>query len=291
MNIDYFRNFLTIVDEGNILAASKKLFIAQPSLSNQIKYLETLYGCQLIVRGGRKVSLTEQGKILYEYANKIIKDFETSQLLINEAKCGKMGKLSIAIPPTVYHDLLHKNFLNYINKYPDVHLEIFELSSTYAEKHVREGEIEIAITNATIHNLDEFEVRVLSTETFKVFVPKDNELFEKEEISIQDLKQQKLIVPRAYVGNISNYFNEAGLSMCLNSTTTTSIGSIEMAIMKNAIAIVPLPENEKINNDYNLKNLLVDHANIYTRKVIWSKNHSLSTAAKNFLACVITEEK
>jgi len=290
MNIDYLRNFLTIVDEGNILAASKKLFIAQPSLSNQIKYLETLYGCKLIVRGGRKVSLTEQGKILYEYANKIIKDFETSQLLINEAKCGKMGKLSIAIPPTVYHDLLHKNFLNYINKYPDVHLEIFELSSAYAEKHVREGEIEIAITNATIHNLDEFEVRVLSTETFKVFVPKDNELFEKKEISIKDLKQQKLIVPRAYVGNISNYFNEAGLSMCLDSTTTTSLGSIEMAIMKDSLAIVPLPENEKINNDYNLKNLLVKHANIYTRKVIWSKNHSLSTAAKNFLDCIITEE-
>ena len=47
MNIDYLKNYIVIVESNNISDASKKLFIAQPSLSNQIKYLEEQYGCKL----------------------------------------------------------------------------------------------------------------------------------------------------------------------------------------------------------------------------------------------------
>ena len=63
MNIDYFRNFIAIVDNKNILSASQKLFIAQPSLSNQIKTLEEVYNTKLMERGGRNITLTESGKI------------------------------------------------------------------------------------------------------------------------------------------------------------------------------------------------------------------------------------
>ena len=68
MNIEYLKNFIAIVEEGTILGASKKLYIAQPSLSNQIQYLENEYDCKLIIRGSRKIKLTQEGEVLYKKA-------------------------------------------------------------------------------------------------------------------------------------------------------------------------------------------------------------------------------
>ena len=51
MTLDSYRNFVTIVDCGSIVAAANKLLIAQPSLSNQLKNIEKTYGAKLLLRG------------------------------------------------------------------------------------------------------------------------------------------------------------------------------------------------------------------------------------------------
>ena len=50
MTLESYRNFVAIVESGSILAASNKLLIAQPSLSNQLKNIETYYGAKLLIR-------------------------------------------------------------------------------------------------------------------------------------------------------------------------------------------------------------------------------------------------
>ncbi|MDD4532441.1 MAG: LysR family transcriptional regulator [Bacilli bacterium] len=288
MNLEYLHNFVTIVDEGTILKASKKLFIAQPSLSNQIKYLENIYKAPLLIRGGRKISLTEQGKVFYSFAKKVSRAYEASLQDISEIKKGNSGVLRVAIPPTVYRDLMQKNFVTFTKKYPNMRFDIYELSSTHAEEAIKNGECELAITNATIRNSNLFEIRVISTETFKVYIPQSNSMYTKENISIDDLHDLKVVLPRAYIDTISSYCNEKGFNLNIDSTTTTSIGSIEMAIVKNIIAIVPLPDEEQISKDCLLKNLICDHESVYTRKVIWSKSKPLSPAGENFLKCLLS---
>ena len=54
MTLDSYRNFVTIVDCGSIVAAANKLLIAQPSLSNQLKNIENLLQtCQRDLHDGR----------------------------------------------------------------------------------------------------------------------------------------------------------------------------------------------------------------------------------------------
>ncbi|MFA6796934.1 MAG: LysR family transcriptional regulator [Bacilli bacterium] len=290
MNLEYLKNFVTIVESGTILKASKKLFVAQPSLSNQIKYLENLYNTTLLIRGGRKISMTEEGKIFYSFAKKVTRDYESSFQDIKDIEEGRSGILRIAIPPTVYHDLIQKNFCTFTKKFPNIHFDIYEFSSKYAEDAVKNGQCELAITNATIKNSDLFEIRVISTETFKVYVPENNQMKNKTVINIGDLKDAKVVIPRAYVDTVCNYCNEKGFSLNVDSTTTTSIGSIEMAIVKNSLAIVPLPDDEQISRNFSLKKLELNQESIFTRKVIWSKNHPLSKTGKNFLKCLLDKK-
>lgn len=72
MDIRVLRYFLAVAREENITRAAESLHIAQPSLSKQLKELETELGKQLLIRGKRKVTLTEDGVLLRKRADEIL---------------------------------------------------------------------------------------------------------------------------------------------------------------------------------------------------------------------------
>jgi DNA-binding transcriptional LysR family regulator len=71
--IESLANFVVVADEGNITKAARKLHIAQPTLSRQLMSLEEEFGHELYERREGTVALTEEGRILYDYA-KVIGD-------------------------------------------------------------------------------------------------------------------------------------------------------------------------------------------------------------------------
>lgn len=70
MDMEYYRNFIAIVEAGSLSAASKRVHVAQPALSNQLKLLQKKFGTQLvnIRRGVHNIELTNAGCILYNKA-------------------------------------------------------------------------------------------------------------------------------------------------------------------------------------------------------------------------------
>ncbi len=283
MNIEYLKNFVTIVDEKNISLASKKLFIAQPSLSNQIKYLEDLYQTKLMYRGGKNIKLTPAGKELYLKSKEIIKLYNQSFVNINNIVNGMHDTLNIALPPSIYKELINKIFHTFFNLYPNIKLNVYECNTVLAEQYLNEGKVDVAIINANISNLDKYNYRILEPEVFKVVLPPQSLLLTKQVITINDLVNYKLVVPRAYEDNIIAHFHQLNLSPNIVVTTTTSLASIEIAKAKSLIAIVPLPQTEAINYSQNIKNLELKNMNPYSRKVIWLKEKDNSKIINDFL--------
>ena len=78
MNIKQLQYFVTIVENGTITAAAKKLGISQPPLSAQMKLLEEELGVTLMERGARQVRLTDAGRILYRRAVSIVELTDTT---------------------------------------------------------------------------------------------------------------------------------------------------------------------------------------------------------------------
>ena len=89
MILEHWKNFIAIIDAGTITAASKKLLIAQPALSNQLKKLEQLYGTQLVIRQPRRLELTDAGMILYQKAKRMCEIEQSAQ---NEIASGFSGQ-------------------------------------------------------------------------------------------------------------------------------------------------------------------------------------------------------
>lgn len=283
MNIEYLKNFVTIVDEKNISLASKKLFIAQPSLSNQIKYLEDLYQTKLMYRGGKNIKLTPAGKELYLKSKEIIKLYNQSFVNINNIVNGMHDTLNIALPPSIYKELINKIFHTFFNLYPNIKLNVYECNTVLAEQYLNEGKVDVAIINANISNLDKYNYRILESEVFKAVLPPQSLLLTKQVITINDLANYKLVVPRAYEDNIIAHFHQLNLSPNIAVTTTTSLASIEIAKAKSLIAIVPLPKTEAINYNQNIKSIELKNMNPYSRKVIWLKEKDNSKIINDFL--------
>lgn len=289
MNIDYYKNFITIVECGNLSLAAKTLFIAQPSLSNQIKYLEKMYDTKLMDRNSRKIKLTEDGKLLYESAKEMINIYNQSFFKIKNKVNHIKGVLSVAIPPTVYKELINKNFNSFSLRYPNVFLNIYETNALQAQQYIDNNICEVAITNATIENSENYNIQELDKESFKVFLPENNPLLQKNNLNINDLKDYQLAIPRAYV-NILNeqaMLNKFKLNVVV--TTTTTRGAIEIARLKKIIAIVPLPNNERIYRNINIKPLVLKGKKELSRKLIWLKKKELSLFAQEFIECLLNE--
>lgn len=94
MDIRVLRYFLTVAREENITRAAESLHITQPSLSKQLMELEQELGKQLLVRGKRKLTLTDDGVLLRKRAEEIVALLEkTEQELSADTALG--GKISI----------------------------------------------------------------------------------------------------------------------------------------------------------------------------------------------------
>ncbi len=89
LNYHHLQYFWTVVQEGGIAAASRKLGVGRPSISMQIKSLETFFGGKLFERRGRYLELTETGRLVHRYAEDI---FDTGRELVDAVRNRPIGR-------------------------------------------------------------------------------------------------------------------------------------------------------------------------------------------------------
>lgn len=84
MDFNKLNYYKTLVEEMNYTRAAQKLFISQPSLTEQIQNLEKELNCQLIVRSKRVISLSDKGMLFYDYCCKALEEYEKIKLELNK---------------------------------------------------------------------------------------------------------------------------------------------------------------------------------------------------------------
>ncbi|MCT4584211.1 MAG: LysR family transcriptional regulator [Peptostreptococcaceae bacterium] len=72
MNLEYLKSFYETVNQNSISKAAKELHLTQPALSLQLKNLEKELNAKLLIRSNKGVSLTDEGQVVYDYANTLL---------------------------------------------------------------------------------------------------------------------------------------------------------------------------------------------------------------------------
>src|SRR5579863_9736422 len=108
MELRHLRYFVAVAEELNFTRAAQRLNTAQPSLSQQIKHLETEIGAPLLDRSKRHVALTAGGKIFMAEAREILARVERAAQRAARAQPGKSAELVIGVVPAAEIKILPK---------------------------------------------------------------------------------------------------------------------------------------------------------------------------------------
>ena len=137
--------FKTIVETKSISKAAKKLFIAQPSLSQAIQKIEKNLGIKLFNRTYDGMTLTQAGEKYYIAATEILNicnDFKNEVTYINDLK---MGRVNIGITGFMGTHLLPQLIPQFLNDYPNIEIYVNEMNSNMLEQSLLDGTIDFAL--------------------------------------------------------------------------------------------------------------------------------------------------
>ena len=149
MNLEFYRNFLSIVECGTLSATARALHVAQSALSNQVKQLEKEYGVPLFDRGARKMQLTDAGQILYEKARNMILLEDAARKELQSYAEGAAGVLRIGMTQAYPDAQMTQLLLSFHQACPKVRYSFYEVNSNEIMDLLRSGLVEVGIVRTT----------------------------------------------------------------------------------------------------------------------------------------------
>lgn len=190
MDIRVLRHFVVIAREENITHAAKRLHISQPSLSKQIKELEDELGKTLLIRGKRKVSLTEDGVLLFKRAQEVIELFDKME---KEVKLEHeiTGEINIGGAPT--KDIL--NIASLLRKeHPDIRFNFYMNEANDILERLDHGLLDFAVMIEPIDSMKYETISLHDHYHWGVFMPKNCDYSQLKSINASLLGQMPLIM-------------------------------------------------------------------------------------------------
>ncbi|WP_321889780.1 LysR substrate-binding domain-containing protein [Paraburkholderia bannensis] len=145
MDVRQLRYFVNIVDYGSLGKAAEKLFVAQPSLSQQVARLEDDLGVPLLVRSPQGVKPTAAGQALYRHARLVLHQMEQLRQEVREGVGAESGTVAIGLPTTMASVLAMPVFRRVRERFPGIRLQFFESMSGYLNELLANGRLDLAI--------------------------------------------------------------------------------------------------------------------------------------------------
>ncbi len=185
--------FLSAVEHGSLSAAAEANFIAQPSLSEQIRRLENHLGVSLFIRTNRKLILTDAARMLIPHAQRTIAAAEEAAAAVDPVRTLSGGSVAFGTFSSA-HLLLHTDLVaNFRALYPLVKVRIVELNSVQIADAVREGELEAGLVALPVDDRG-LEIGELEWTSDAVYLTKDPARA-THPMTIEEIGAASLILP------------------------------------------------------------------------------------------------
>lgn len=164
VNLEWYRTFKAIYQQGTLTKAAQELMISQPNVSIQLASLESYIGQQLFVRMPRKMMPTEYGKMLYTQIVESIDNLERVESEFKRSVVNKAPSIRFGTPSEVFNNYLSEH----IGEHPDLLLNVeYGLADTLISKLI-DNELDIAIITKKNKQEDSITYEPLFTESFMI---------------------------------------------------------------------------------------------------------------------------
>lgn len=196
MEIRVLEYFLAVAREENISAAANTLHVSQPTLSRQLMDLENELGKKLLVRGNRKITLTEEGMLLRRRAAEILDIVHKTETDIMTPENEIAGDIYIGAGEARCFKYIAEAMDKIQKAYPDIHFHISSGDYTDVIEQLERGVLDYGLV---FHDFDKSRYDSLSlpcADRWGVLMRRDSPLASKKEITQKDLWDKPLLVSR-----------------------------------------------------------------------------------------------
>ena len=288
MELHHLYYILMLAQERNFSRAAERLFVTQPTLSQQIKKLEHELGFPIFQRSTRSVTLTSYGELLVARAQKVISEFEAFQQWTQQIRCQKNARLSFGTSAlTAPH--ASACFPEFINRFPEVQFVHTEQWDPALIHMVRRGELDIALVGLPRNGADRSGLHIfpIQEECVCAVMSRTHRLSGRKKVTMEELTQEQLVVTSAESGLtqlVKNEFASRGLhpNFMLN---LISIEARLSMVIKGAVTFVMNRQFEWYNQT-DLAVIPIEPKIYRTLALIAPAKQELSVVEKTFIRII-----
>lgn len=294
MNLKQLEAFVRVAEGGSFSKAAKALFLTQPTISAHIAALEKELNVRLFVRNTKEVSLSEDGKALYQYARQMIElEMKIKELFSAEAK-KDVKCITIAASSIPGQYLLPGILAKFSEKYPNEQFRIMETDSAKVVEKVVGHMVDIGFTGTVLEKKHCKYIPFYKDEL--VIITPNTEKYRKvqaEETSLQWILSEPVIMREEGSGTrkeAEKQLKKAGIDVeQLNVVASIENSEAIKKSVKSGIGITmisKLAAQEEIEAGTVLSFPLSGVDGGRDLNLVYNKNYQLSPSAERFVKTV-----
>ncbi len=287
MDIRVLRYFLALAQEESISGAAEYLHLTQPTLSRQLMDLETELGKKLFIRGGRKITLTNDGLLLRKRAGEIISLVEKTESEFRETDEDIVGDIYIGGGETDAMRLIAHTAKKLQDRHPHICYHLFSGNADDVTERLDKGLLDfgILIEPADMKKYDYIKLPAL--DCWGILMRKDNPLAEKEVIKPKDLWKEPIIISQqTFAKNDLLHWLRRDFSLLNIAATYNLLYNALLMVEEGMGSALCLKGRVHISNDSNLCFRPLEPKLEVGLDIVWKKYQVFSKAAELFLSCL-----
>ncbi|MEA2617255.1 MAG: LysR family transcriptional regulator, hca operon transcriptional activator [Chloroflexota bacterium] len=187
MELRHLRYFVAVAEEGSLtVAAERRLHTAQPSLSRQIRDLESEVGVQLLVRSTRGIELTDAGRVFLDHARVVLAQVEAAGEAARRAATPSKPTFAVGFLTGQEVDWLSETTRVLSSELQNIEMTVSSQYSPDLAQALRTGRLDVAFLRAE-QNMPDLEYITVAKEPFVVVMPSDHRLTACEAVDVREL--------------------------------------------------------------------------------------------------------
>lgn len=237
--------FKTVAEHLNFTRAAEALNMSQPPLSHQIKQLETYLDVKLFHRTNRTVKLTAAGQYFYEVTVRTLNNLNSHIKTVRKIDQGEIGKVRIGFGGSVVYDVLPKIIQHLHASYPELKLNVKQLTTSQQIDALNNGDIDIGILVPPIQD-SSIKIMPIRREEFIVCLHKNHPLAKQTEpLKTASFRDEPIIMTPYSAGSgyyeaVMSLCNKGGFSPHITQTAEEQHTIVSLVASGIGIAFVPL---------------------------------------------------
>jgi DNA-binding transcriptional LysR family regulator len=237
--------FVAVAEECHFRRAAQRLHISQPPLTQRIQSLERDLGVQLFTRTGRRIELTQAGRLVLAEAQGVLAQVERVRQVARQAEQGETGTLRMAVVIAVpFLPAFNAATRAFQQDYPRVVLDLVQANSGQAIDALRQRKVDICLIRRVSLLSSGFEQMTVARDRLMLVLPATHPKALAEKVSLSDVAEERSILfpseqNAALYRHIMDVWARAGLIPRAAQEAENGLAILALVAADFGIAILP----------------------------------------------------